>query len=183
MTNIAYIRVSSTDQNTARQLAGCPIKFDKTFTDKCSGSTTNRPELTKLVEYARTGDHIYCHQIDRLARNLCDLKNLVTGFNSKGISISFVKENLSFKVDENNMMDNLLLNMMGAFAEFERDMMLSRQAEGIAKAKAEGRYKGGKKRYDKIEILAELERGTSIRKTAERFGCNPSTVQRIRKSA
>src|SRR5690606_14577966 len=161
-----YIRVSTVDQNTERQLAGIDLK--KIFEDKCSGKDTNRPQLTAMLDYVREGDCIHVHDISRLARNLSDLRNLVSDLTSRGISIKFHKENLHFTGEANPMQD-LMLSMLGAVYEFERSMTLERQREGIALAKAQGRYKGAKKRVNDAEILAELEKGTSIRETAKLF--------------
>ena len=135
---LAYIRVSSVEQNTDRQV----IEADKTFIDKVSGANTNRPELVKLKEHARTGDIVICHDISRLARNLKDLKELVEFFTGKGVAVQFLKENMIFSADKTNPMNELMLNMLGAVYQFERDIMKQRQAEGIAVAKAKGVYKG-----------------------------------------
>lgn len=183
MADLAYIRVSSSDQNIERQLDG--LTFDKVYTDKVSGSTTDRPALFELKEYARSGDVIHVHSIDRLARSLIDLKTLVSDWNKDGVSVKFHKENMVFSAEKSNdPMTELMFNMLASFAEFERSMIRSRQAEGIAKAKATGVYKGrmpNKSRNSKI--MALLNNGKSIRKIAEEVGCNPSTVQRVKKAS
>ena len=140
MSNIAYIRVSSVDQNTDRQ-EFASIQIDKIFTDKCSGSTTNRPQLNKLLEFAREDDHIYVYSMDRLARNSLDLATLVKDLNDKGIKVTFIKENLTFAGNDSPM-SQMLLGIMGAIAQFERAIIKERQAEGIAKAKAAGKQLG-----------------------------------------
>jgi DNA invertase Pin-like site-specific DNA recombinase len=189
MTQIAYLRVSTSDQNTDRQLAECGVKFDKTFTDKVSGSTTNRPALTQLQEYVRDGDTIHVHSIDRLARNLVDLQNLITDWKGRGVAVRFHKENLTFSAGvDASPMDELLLNMLGAVAQFERSMIKERQREGIAKAKKiDGKYQGGigkaLSQAKRDTVLSELGRGLSIRKTAEKLGIGVSSVQRIKKEA
>ncbi|NMU53113.1 recombinase family protein, partial [Vibrio parahaemolyticus] len=94
MAHIAYLRVSTTDQNTDRQLTDSGITFDKSFTDKCSGGSTKRPALEALKDYVREGDTIHVHSIDRLARNLVDLKQLINDWTSQGVSVRFHKENL-----------------------------------------------------------------------------------------
>ena len=132
--NIGYIRVSTTDQNTSRQLDN-NIELHRTFIDKCSGKDTHRPELNTMLEFVRDGDCVYIHSMDRLARNLLDLKNIVLNLTQKGVKVIFVKENLSFDNDSKNPMSNLLLNIMGAFAEFERELIKERQKEGIIQAK------------------------------------------------
>jgi DNA invertase Pin-like site-specific DNA recombinase len=139
---IGYIRVSSVDQNTARQLEG--VELDKIFEDRCSGKDTNRPQLQALLEYVREADTIVVHSLDRLARNLDDLRRLVNSLTSKGIKVQFLKENLTFSGDDSSI-SNLLLSIMGAFAEFERELIKERQREGIAEAKKRGAYKGRKK--------------------------------------
>lgn len=182
MADLAYIRVSSTEQNVDRQLDG--LTFDKTYTDKITGSTTDRPALIELKKFARSGDLIHVHSIDRLARSLIDLKTLVSEWNNEGISVKFHKENMEFSSNKSNdPLTELMFNMLASFAEFERSMIHSRQAEGIAKAKAAGKYKGrktNKARNDRITVL--LFEGMSIRKIASEVGCNPSTVQRVKRS-
>ena len=138
---IGYIRVSSFDQNPERQLDGVPL--DKTFIDKASGKDTNRPQLEALLNYIRDGDTLVVHSMDRLARNLDDLRRLVFDLTHRHININFLKENLLF-TGEDSPMANLLLSVMGAFAEFERSLIRERQREGIALAKKHGVYKGRK---------------------------------------
>lgn len=139
MAQVGYIRVSSADQCTDRQLVG--LTFDKTFTDKVSGGTANRPQLQAMLEYVREGDSITVHSIDRLARSLADLLALVETLTAKGVAIHFHKENLTFTGQDNGM-QKLMLQMMGSFAEFERSMIRERQREGIAAAKLKGKHLG-----------------------------------------
>lgn len=139
---IGYVRVSSTDQNPQRQLEG--VELDRVFTDKASGKDTQRPQLDALLTYAREGDRVVVHSMDRLARNLDDLRRLVQQITRRGIGVIFVKENLTF-TGEDSPMANLLLSLMGAFAEFERALIHERQIEGIALAKKRGAYRGRKK--------------------------------------
>ena len=146
---IGYIRVSSSDQNPNRQLDG--IELDKTFVDIASGKDVNRPQLEALLSYAREGDIIVVHSMDRLARNLDDLRKLVSELTKKQISIKFIKENLTFN-GEDSPISNLLLSVMGAFAEFERALIRERQLEGIALAKKQGKYKGRKKALNAEQI-------------------------------
>jgi DNA invertase Pin-like site-specific DNA recombinase len=138
---IGYIRVSSFDQNPERQLEG--IKLDKKFIDKASGKDVNRPALTELLNYVREDDTIIVHSMDRLARNLDDLRQIVQKLNKQNVKIQFLKENLTF-TGEDSPMASLLLSVMGAFAEFERSLIKERQLEGIAIARAKGLYKGRK---------------------------------------
>jgi DNA invertase Pin-like site-specific DNA recombinase len=151
---IGYIRVSTADQNPERQLEG--IKLDKAFIEHASAKNLDRPQLKSLIDYVRDDDVIIVHSMDRLARNLTDLKNLVDNFIKRGIEVKFVKENISFTKKE-NAISNLTLSLMGAFAEFEYAMIRERQAEGIRIARMKGKYKGRKKKLDneKIEILRE----------------------------
>lgn len=175
--DVGYIRVSTIDQNIDRQLTD--IELDRVFIDKCSGSTTDRPELKAMLKHVREGDTIHVHSIDRLARSLRDLGNIVDELQSQGVSIHFHKNNLKFS-GEPSPSDKLLLNMLGAVAEFEREIIKERQAEGIAKAKAKGKYKGRKPDIDKHERIRILrhEEGMSLRKIAEAVGCSLSSVQR-----
>jgi len=137
--DIGYIRVSSAGQNTDRQLDG--IKLDKIYTEKISGATTKRPQLQVCLAYLREKDTLHVHSLDRLARNLADLQAMVDDLTGRGVTIKFHKENLSFNT-ETSAMNKLMLQMMGAFAEFERSLIRERQAEGIAKAQAKGKHLG-----------------------------------------
>jgi DNA invertase Pin-like site-specific DNA recombinase len=138
---VGYIRVSSLDQNEQRQLDG--VQLDKKFTDKASGKDTKRPQLQAALDYLRDGDVLVVHSMDRLARNLDDLRRIVTELTGRGVVVEFVKEQLTF-TSEDNAMSKLLLSVMGAFAEFERALIKERQREGIALAKLKGVYKGRK---------------------------------------
>lgn len=177
MEKVGYIRVSTVDQNTERQLDG--VEITKTFTDKCSGKDTNRPHLKALLEYVREGDEVHVHDISRMARNLEDLIGLVKLLNGKGVSIKFHKENLTF-TGEQNPMQELLLGVLGSVYQFERSMLLERQREGIQKAKEAGRYKGRPKEVDREKVKKLLAGGLSIRKTAAQLGIAVSTVQRVK---
>jgi DNA invertase Pin-like site-specific DNA recombinase len=139
---IGYKRVSTVDQNTMRQLDG--VAVDEVFEDKASGkSTAQRPALEAMLKHVRKGDVVLCHSMDRMARNLDDLRRIVLGFTSRGVRVEFTKEGLSF-TGEDSALSKLLLSVMGAFAEFERSLILERQREGIDIAKAAGKYKGRK---------------------------------------
>ena len=138
---VGYIRVSSLDQNTERQLDG--LKLDKVFTDKASGKDTKRPQLKAALKYLRDGDKLIVHSLDTLARNLVDLKNIVSELTVRDVTVEFVKERLVF-TNEDNAMSNLLLSVISAFAEFECSLIRERQREGIALAKKAGVYKGRK---------------------------------------
>ena len=136
---IGYIRVSSFDQNPERQLDN--VQVDRQFIDKASGKDTLRPQLDAMLSFVREGDTVVVHSMDRLARNLDDLRRLVQHFTKRGIRIEFAKECLTF-TGEDSPMANLLLSVMGAFAEFERALIRERQREGIALAKQRGAYRG-----------------------------------------
>lgn len=179
MAKIGYIRVSSTDQNSARQLSG--IELDKVFEDKCSGSSTNRPSLTALVDYIRDGDHIFVHSIDRLARNLKDLKGLVDTFKGKGVALTFIKNNLSFSATSHSPTDNLMLSLLGAVAEFERELIRDRQREGIAKAKAEGRFTGRTPTIDRTELQVLINEGRTPKQVQRIMGISKASFYRLLK--
>jgi len=139
MANIAYVRVSTVEQNEARQLEGLKkYSIDKWFTEKVSAKNTNRPQLQAMLEYAREGDTIYIHDFSRLARSTKDLLDIVEQLHTKGINLVSNKENL----DSSTPTGKLMLTMIGAINEFERTNLLERQREGIAIAKAEGKFKG-----------------------------------------
>lgn len=139
---IGYKRVSTADQNTLRQLEG--MQLDEVFEDKASGKrTTPRPALEAMLKHVRKGDVVICHSMDRLARNLDDLRRLMHGLTTRGVRVEFIREGLS-STGEDSALSKLLLSVMGAFAEFERSLILERQREGIAIAKAAGKYKGRK---------------------------------------
>ncbi len=120
---IGYVRVSSFDQNPERQLEG--VQVARVFTDKASGKDTQRPELERLLAFVREGDTVVVHSMDRLARNLDDLRRIVQGLTQRGVRMEFVKEGLKF-TGEDSPMANLMLSVMGAFAEFERALIRER---------------------------------------------------------
>src|ERR1017187_9281248 len=151
---VGYIRVSSLDQNTERQLEG--VQLDKVFTDKASGKDTARPQLQAALEYLREGDILLAHSMDRLARSVDDLRKIVLDLTKKGVHVQFIKENLTF-TGEDSPMSNLLLSLLGAVAEFERSMIRERQREGIALAKKAGVYKGRKPSLTRVQI-AEIRK-------------------------
>lgn len=173
---IGYVRVSSTDQNPERQLEG--VDLDRVFTDKASGKDTQRPQLDALLTYAREGDRVVVHSMDRLARNLDDLRRLVQQLTRRGIGIIFVKENLTF-TGEDSPMANLLLSVMGAFAEFERALIHERQREGIALAKKRGAYRGRKKTLSTDQVATLRHRvgaGEQKAALAREFGISRETL-------
>ncbi|MDT7531704.1 recombinase family protein [Sphingopyxis sp. SE2] len=151
---IGYVRVSAFEQNVDRQLEG--VALDKIFTDKASGKDVKRPQLEAMLSFIREGDTVVVHSMDRLARNLDDLRRLVQSLTARGIRIEFLKESLAF-TGEDSPMANLMLSVMGAFAEFERALIRERQREGIVIAKQRGAYRGRKKALTD-EKVAELKK-------------------------
>lgn len=149
---IGYVRVSTTDQNPDRQLEN--IRLDKKFIEYASAKSTDRPQLMLMLDFAREDDIILVHSMDRFARNLKDLKNLVESLVARKIEVHFIKENLQFS-SEHSAASNLVLHLMGAFSEFEYAFIRERQREGIEIAKKKGKFKGKKKKLnaEKIEIL------------------------------
>ena len=152
---LGYIRISSSDQNTARQLDG--VELDQVFTDKLSGKDNQRPELMNLLRFARKGDTVVVHSLDRLARNLNDLRRLVSEMTERGVRVEFVKEGLAFDGSD-SAMSVLLLNVMGAFAEFERSLIRERQREGIEVAKRNGVYTRRKPKLNAAQVAVIRER-------------------------
>ena len=173
---VGYLRVSTLIQNTARQLDG--VHLHKTFEDKASGKNVDRPQLTACLAHLRDGDTLHVHSMDRLCRNLDDLRRIVKDLTSRGVVVKFHKEGLSF-TGEDSPMSNLLLSMLGAVAEFERSLILERQREGIQIAKCEGKYKGRKPSLTTDRVV-ELQRraGAGEKKTAlaREFGISRETV-------
>jgi DNA invertase Pin-like site-specific DNA recombinase len=173
---IGYIRVSTLDQNPDRQLEGAQVS--KVFTDKASGKDMQRPQLDALLGYIREGDTLVVHSMDRLARNLDDLRRLVQQLTGCGVRIEFIKEGLTF-TGEDSPMANLLLSVMGAFAEFERELIRERQREGIALAKQRGAYRGRKPALSNAEAT-ELRRRAEAREPkaalAREFGISRATL-------
>jgi len=177
MSMIGYRRVSTLDQNLDRQDLG---EVDKVFEEKQSGkSAADRPALQSLIEYARGGDTVVVYSIDRLARDLRDLQDIIQTLNEKGVTLSFLSERLTFSADADDAFAKLQLQMMGAFAEFERNIIRKRQAEGIAKAKAKGVYKGGKPRIDRERVRQLSAEGQSTYKIAEEMKISRMSVHRI----
>lgn len=178
MSNIAYIRVSSYGQNTDRQLANVNFEFDKVFTEKVSAKDANRPKLNECMEWVREGDTLHIHSIDRLARNLQDLQTLVQYFNDKGVSVNFHKESLIFSGDDNPM-QKLMLQMLGAISEFERSLINERRKEGMAAAKAAGKQIGAKRKLsegDVVAIRSRLAAGETKKGLASEYGVSRQTL-------
>lgn len=177
---IGYIRVSTVGQNTERQLEG--IDLDKVFEEKASAKTKDRPRLNEMLEYIREGDSVIVHDISRLARNIQDLHHLVEEITAKGATLQFNKEGLTFSGDKQNPMSQLLLSMLGAVYQFEREIMKERQREGIAVAKAKGKFKGRPAKLNNSDILQVVDEGNSIAQTAKILGVSQSSVQRAKRA-
>ena len=175
---IGYVRLSTVEQNTARQLVG--ITLDRVFEEKVSAKNNgNRPVLREMLGFIRDGDDLYVHSMDRLARNLKDLLTLVTTITDKGVTLHFVKENLTFEAKAKaTPFNKLLLGLLGSVAEFERELILERQREGIAQAKARGAYKGRKPiAPEKIEKAKELlAQGMTRTEAAKTVGMGRTTL-------
>ncbi len=176
---IGYVRVSTVEQNTDRQLDG--MELDRIFTEKISGRSMNRPKLQECMEYLRSGDTLHVHSMDRLARNLKDLQSIVEELTAKGIVVQFHKENLTF-TDDTSAMSKLMLQIMGAVAEFERSLIKERQMEGIQKAKEQGKHLGRKAALSNDQML-ELQRmvdsGMPKKEVALKFGISRQTLYRV----
>lgn len=176
--NIGYVRVSTVKQNTDRQLDD--INLDKIFEDKMTGMSLDRPELKKCLDYVRPGDTLHVHSIDRLARNLRALEELIDSFMVKDVKVVFHKENLTFSGDSDPI-SKLTLQMMGAYAEFERSMTKSRIKEGMLAAKAKGR-RIGRPSIDyslKDEILKKRSDGKSVSQIAKDLDLSRTSIYKI----
>jgi DNA invertase Pin-like site-specific DNA recombinase len=174
---IGYIRVSSFEQNLDRQLDN--IQVDRLFKDKVSGKDTNRPGQKALLDYVRDGDTVLVHSMDRLARNLDDLRHLVVhDLTKRGVRVEFVKESLVFNGDDSPM-TKLMLSLLGSFAEFEREKLRERQSEGIALAKKRGVYKGRKKALTDeqvTEMKRRIAEGEKKAHVAREFSVSRETI-------
>ena len=175
---VGYIRVSSLDQNAERQLDG--IHLEKIFTDKASGKDTHRPQLQAALNHVRLGDTLVVHSMDRLARNVEDMLRLVREMNDRGVSVDFIKENMSFTTGNDDPRCTLMFTMLSAFAQFERSLIKERQQEGIALAKAKGTVYKGRKPALNAERIAQLREqaatGANRSKLAKEFKISRETL-------
>ena len=180
---LGYVRVSTVDQHLERQLAHVPV--DRTFADMASGKDAARPQLEALLAFARAGDTVVVHSMDRLARNLDDLRRIVQSLTRRGVGVEFVKEQLTF-TGEDAPLATLLLSVLGAFAEFERALIRERQREGIALAKQRGAYRGRKKALSTAQV-AELRRrlaaGEKKAQLARAYGISRETLYQYLRAA
>lgn len=182
----AYLRVSSCSQDLASQQAELPNDIDRIYEEKVSGATANRPELQSLLMNVRDGDFIWVFSLDRLARSLRDMLNIVDTVISKGGIIFFKKENLTFSPKNDNFMNNLLLGILASFAEWERNNIRFRQSLGIIAAKKKGVYKGKQFKL-KPEQADELKRiytetRTPISELARQFHLSRASCYRYLKA-
>ncbi|WP_175691678.1 recombinase family protein [Burkholderia anthina] len=174
---VGYVRVSSVGQNSDRQLEG--IELDRVFEDKASGKNTDRPALQEAMKYVREGDVLVVHSMDRMARNTEDLLRLVRELNAKRVTVEFVKERLTFSGNSADPMANLMMTMLGGFAEFERALIRERQREGIELAKQKGVYKGRKPSLDAQqieELRRRVDAGDKKAVIARDFGISRETL-------
>ncbi len=181
MGNVGYIRVSTTQQHTDRQLAG--VTLDKVFEDKASGKNIQRPQFEAMMNYIREGDVLHVHSIDRLCRNTADLLATVEDLTQRGVVVHFHKED--FKTGKNSPTGNMMLTVLAAVAQMEREMMLERQREGYEAAKQAGRITGrGKGReIDRDAVKADLAAGKTIRAIAHSHNISTRTVMNIKAEA
>ena len=172
---VGYRRVSDITQSLERQdLVGC----ERIFEEKLSGASTDRPALQDMIAFVRSGDEVVVHSIDRLARNLMDLQSIIQELNDKGVTIHFISESLSFSDDGGNAFQTLQLQMLGAFAQFERTMIRKRQAEGIAKAKAKGVYAQRKRSVNPDKVKHLFDDGLSKAAIAKHLNISRMSVYR-----
>ena len=177
--NIGYIRVSTIEQNEERQVETLKdYNVEKWYIEKASGKDTNRPKLQEMLDYVREGDTVYIYDFSRLARNTKDLLEIVEKLNNKEVHLISCTENF----DTSTAVGKLMLTMLGAIAQFEREIILERQREGIAIAKAEGKYKGKQKiKRDNFEKLYKLylNRGITKVELAKQLHISRPTLDRM----
>lgn len=177
--NIAYVRVSTTDQNEARQNEALnKYNIDKWYVEKITGKDTNRPKLIEMLDFIREDDTVYVEEFSRLGRSTQDLLDIVQHIENKGAKFISIKENFDTKTPAGR----LQMTMMAAIAEFERSMILERQREGIAIAKKEGKYKGRKKiKRTDIDIHYDryMSREASKTQIANELGISRNTLTRL----
>jgi len=174
--NVGYVRVSTTDQSTARQLDG--VTLDRVFEEKASAKSTERPVLQECLRYLRDNDILHVHSIDRLARNLADLERIVSELNARGVEVRFLKENLTFSGNEDPMA-RLLLQLLGSFSQFERSIIRERANEGIKAAQKRGIRFGRPVKLteqQKLEIRSRAVWGTSKKALAAEYGISTQLV-------
>jgi len=175
-----YIRVSTILQNTERQLPS--VKCDRVYEDKASGKDTEREQFKLMMSNLRKGDVINVHALDRVGRNTKDILNIVEQVKEIGATIKFHNENLTFDGTSNDLYSDLLLTILSGFAQFERNIILERQREGIAIAKAKGKYKGAKRKLTDEqlnELKIDFNNGIPKTQIAEKYGITRSYVYQL----
>jgi len=175
-----YLRVSTILQNTERQLVD--VVCDRLYEDKLSGKDTNRPQFQLMMSNLRAGDVINVHSLDRVGRNTKDILEIVKTVKDKGCLIHFHKENLKFDGSKNDLYSDLMLTILAGFSEFERNIILERQREGIAIAKAKGVYKGRKKKLTDEqleEMKIDFNAGVAKTEIAEKYGVTRAYVYQL----
>ena len=177
---VGYARVSTAQQNEDRQLEPLKPLTEKIFLDKASGKDKLRPQLDALLGFIREGDEVVVCSMDRLSRNLGDLLQLVDAINAKQVSIRFLKEGFEFKPGDASPVAKLTLQIMGSVAEFERQIILERQREGIALARQRGVYKGRKPLDEKVveTIITRHAMGVPATRIAKDLGIGLATCYR-----
>lgn len=175
---IGYARVSTVGQSLESQIeqlkeAGC----EKIYQEKATGtSRTKRPQLELLLDNVRDGDTVKVTKIDRLARSIIDLSTIVNELNEAGISIEFIKDNLKFEAGSTSAMNTLIFNMLGAFAQFERDIIVQRTGEGRERAKKQGKHLGRPSQPKK-----EIERAIALYENRESNGLTVKDIVEMTK--
>lgn len=178
---VEYIRVSSAGQNEGRQLEG--MELNKVFREKVSGKDRNRPQLRECMDYLRAGDTLHVHSLDRLGRSLIDLESIVRELVKKGVKTQFHKEQMTFSQENNGSMGKLLFQILGAFSEFERNLIRERQAEGIEQAKKAGKHLGRSailSGAQKAELARQYQvEGKNVSSLAREFEVSRATVYNV----
>ncbi|ELJ9285088.1 recombinase family protein [Staphylococcus pseudintermedius] len=156
---IGYARVSTIGQNLDNQIEQLKEQSaEKIYKEQVTAtSTKQRTELKAMIEHVRSGDIIIVTKIDRLARSISDLNKIVTELNNKGVSVKFIKEQMTFEAGSNNSLNTLLFNILGSFAQFERDLIVERTTEGRERAKANGKKFGRKPSSSRKDIDKAIE--------------------------
>lgn len=181
---VGYVRVSTLEQTNLRQeeLMNASGGVDRVFSDKASArSQAGRQGLAECIAYVREGDELVVSSIDRLARSLADLREVIDTVTDKGVTVTFLHEGLSFSKDTADPRADLMLGILGSFAEFERALIRERQTEGIAIAKRAGKYKGRKRALSPSQVQELRQRvsaGESKAALAREFGVSRPTLYR-----
>ena len=175
-----YLRVSTIIQNTERQLVD--VTCDRLYEDKLSGKDTNRPEFQLMMSNLRAGDVINVHSLDRVGRNTKDILEIVKTVKDKGCLIHFHKENLKFDGSKSDLYSDLMLTILAGFSEFERNIILERQREGIAIAKAKGVYKGRRSKLTEEqlkEMKVDFNAGVAKTEIAKKYDVTRAYVYQL----